>query len=284
MRLKNSLYPYPVLADGRDDYNKNSKFSSAIHGKVEFNNVVISAKFNLNDDGLLNLIREGFAAFALHIECSKTAYRRKFYTRKFEYKVSIPVDDITDEIEVLGVVVALKRIDDYDNPNFNIAYQGIKVNIEKANILADSGQTILTLNDAVDYCNQESIFKVKKIHDEKDWIDLNFSQDEYVLICINESEYNTYMKLAKGVLKNTIMTMVMLPVMITVLNVMEKEKDEHEGKKWYKVISDKLESNDIYLDNINQTGDKSIFVIAQRIFQNPLKKAFSEIEMFPGEE
>lgn len=284
MRLKNSLYPYPVLADGRDDYNKNSKFSSEIHGKVEFNNVVISAKFNLNDDGLLNLIREGFAAFALHIECSKTAYRRKFYTRKFEYKVSIPVDDITDEIEVLGVVVALKRIDDYDNPNFNIAYQGIKVNIEKANILADSGQTILTLNDAVDYCNQESIFKVKKIHDEKDWIDLNFSQDEYVLICINESEYNTYMKLAKGVLKNTIMTMVMLPVMITVLNVMEKEKDEHEGKKWYKVISDKLESNDIYLDNINQTGDKSIFVIAQRIFQSPLKKAFSEIEMFPGEE
>lgn len=272
------------MADGRDDYNKNSKFSSEIHGKVEFNNVVISAKFNLNDDGLLNLIREGFAAFALHIECSKTAYRRKFYTRKFEYKVSIPVDDITDEIEVLGVVVALKRIDDYDNPNFNIAYQGIKVNIEKANILADSGQTILTLNDAVDYCNQESIFKVKKIHDEKDWIDLNFSQDEYVLICINESEYNTYMKLAKGVLKNTIMTMVMLPVMITVLNVMEKEKDEHEGKKWYKVISDKLESNDIYLDNINQTGDKSIFVIAQRIFQNPLKKAFSEIEMFPGEE
>ena len=34
MRLKNSLYPYPVLADGRDDYNKNSKFSSEIHGKL----------------------------------------------------------------------------------------------------------------------------------------------------------------------------------------------------------------------------------------------------------
>lgn len=280
MRLKNSLYPYPVLAEGRDDYNQNSKFSSEIHGKVEFNNVVVSVKFDLNDDGLLNLIKDGFAAFALHIECSKTAYRRRFYTKNFEYKVSIPIDDITDEIEVLGVIVALKSIDNYDNPNFNEVYKGIQVRIEKANILADSGQTVLTLDDAVDYCNQDSIFKVKKIQDGKDWIDLNFSQDEYVLICINESEYNLYTRLARGLLKNTIMSLIMLPVMITVLNVMENEKEEHEGKKWYKVILEKLERNDVDLDNMNQTGDKSLFVIAQKIFQNPLKKALDEIEMF----
>ena len=178
------------------------------------------------------------------------------------------------------MIVALKSIDNYDNPNFNEVYKGIQVRIEKANILADSGQTVLTLDDAVDYCNQDSIFKVKKIQDGKDWIDLNFSQDEYVLICINESEYNLYARLARGLLKNTIMSLIMLPVMITVLNVMENEKEEHEGKKWYKVILEKLESNDVDLDNMNQTGDKSIFVIAQKIFQNPLKKALDEIEMF----
>ena len=277
MKLKNSLYPYPVLAQDRDDYNNTSYFRSEIHGRIEFNSLVISAKFKLQDDGLLKLIKNGSAAFALHIECSKTAYRNRFYTNNFDYEVRINLNDIQGDIEVLGIVIALKAIESYNNLNLNNDYKDLNIRIEKANILAESGQTLLQLEDNFGGVEQESLFKVQKVKNDKAWIDLNFSQDEYVLICINENEYKTYMSLAKGTFKNTILSLVMLPVTIAVLNIMEKYGEEHEGKKWYKAIVGKLESNGIDLDNLNQAGEKSSLVIAQKIFQNPIKKAFEEI-------
>ena len=75
MVIRHKMYPYPVLADFLDDY-VDSKFDVTVemtnHGydrRLYFN-------VTLKNEGLQQLIREGKASYAYHLECSQTGFRK----------------------------------------------------------------------------------------------------------------------------------------------------------------------------------------------------------------
>lgn len=280
MRLKNSLYPYPVLGEERSDYEKSS-FYGFVSNKVEFKNLVIDVEFQLDDDEIKNLILRGKAAFAIHIECSSTAYRQKIKTTKSNYHFEIPMEYLKGNIEIRTFIIALEKITDYTNPNFSALYKGLEITVQKNNILADGGGSEITLSDNMSsYADNDYLFKVQKLRDSSQkWFDVQYTNNDYILICMSEDLCKVYQSLSKGKYRDSIIAMIYVPVMMSVLNYMANCGDAEEEKNWYIAIVSLLEKNNISLDDFedNICGDKSFLVVAQKIFQYPLEKAMNAI-------
>lgn len=285
MKQKNSLYPYPVLGAGRPDYVISS-FNSIINTRIEFNCFVVDVEFSLKDDALIKRIADGSAAYVVKVECSNTAFREKYQTNDSSCEIRIDLNNIKSRVNVYTYIVALKDICDYQNKNFNSMYDGIKININKANILADGGGKRIELNDNdFGYQNSDSLFRVQKITGTDQWIDVNYSHNDYVLICMSKELYNKYLLLSRGRFKETIFSMIMLPVLVALLNTMAHDSEEHEDKRWFNIIAEKLRQNGIDLDDLKfQTGKKSALVVAQKIFMSPVNKAMNEITAFSDED
>ena len=78
MKIKERYHSYPVLAPYTDDY-PNTLFSiKKLEDIVDRNNYVFEVELNLNNKGLEKLINEQLAEFVIHVECSKTSFRRIF--------------------------------------------------------------------------------------------------------------------------------------------------------------------------------------------------------------
>lgn len=285
MKQKNSLYPYPVLGAGRPDYVISS-FNSNINTRIEFNCFVVDVEFSLNDDVLIKRIADGSAAYVVKVECSNTAFREKYQTNDLHCEIRIDLNNIKSLVTVYTYVVALKDIHDYQNPNFNNMYNGIKININKANILAEGyGKRIYLDDNDFEYKDSDSLFRVQKITDNVQWIDVSYHHDDYVLIRMSEEFYNKYLMLSRGRYKETIFSIIMLPVLVALLNTMAYDNEEHEGKKWFNIIVEKLRKNGIDLDDLKNPNDKkSALVVSQKIFMNPIMKAMNEIISFSDDD
>ncbi len=279
MKRKNSLYPYPVLGTGRKDYI-NSSFSSNIQNTIEFNSLKINVSFSLDDTVLLQKIKNGSAQYAIRIECSDTAFREFYCTSNNELTARISLKNLKNAVTIMPFVVAQKDIPQYRNPNFNKLYKDISININKGNILADGeGKQVYLEDNESAYNNSDSLFRVQKIKSNDIYIDVNFAHSEYVLICMGEKLYSQYISLSQNRFKETVCSLTMLPILITLLNTMAHDTTEHEDKIWFNIVKDKLTANGILLDDLsNQNGQKSALVVAQKIFDGPITRALNEID------
>ncbi len=68
MEIKHKLYPYPVLWELNDDYNKSS-FHANITAANKYKQTKIVADFDLNNEDLKKYILNGEAEYLIHIEC-----------------------------------------------------------------------------------------------------------------------------------------------------------------------------------------------------------------------
>lgn len=75
MEIKNRLFPYPVLCIENDDYI-NCEFNIKFNQFEELKEIVLQFEVELNNNELLELIRQGEAEYIVHIECSNTSFRK----------------------------------------------------------------------------------------------------------------------------------------------------------------------------------------------------------------
>ena len=75
MEIRNRLFPYPVLCMENDDYI-GSTFDVQFSQTEELKDIVLQFEVELDNDELLDLIRQGKADYLVHIECSNTSFRK----------------------------------------------------------------------------------------------------------------------------------------------------------------------------------------------------------------
>ena len=95
---------------------------------------------------------------------------------------------------------------------------------------------------------------------------------------LTEETYNLYCHLGKKCCKDTALSLVLFPAMIVVLERMYLYRDDEiiSEYKWFVVIRKILEKNKIELDQLDIKSD-GLMKIAQKIFGNPVARAFDEI-------
>lgn len=275
MKLEKSLSSYPVLSVEDDDYI-DSIFDAEVEKREDFGKIIIKANFILKNEGLYNLINSGYAKFVLHVECPTMSERLIYYSDTESVEAAINMDDLDDNIEISTFIVVIKDIFGYSNVKFNYDYGGATFNLKKGNILAIGPNYTLKIDRSnKSYQKLPDILQIVEDDKSKGEFTVDCSRD-VIYVYVNKSEKNSYINKGKR-FKNSVLSMIMVPVMVNVLCCMQKDKGLKENA-WYKIVNAELERNNIDIDNLEMNGgENSIFVAAQKIFKVPLEKGLDEV-------
>jgi len=274
MKFNNS-FPYPVLSSENDNYT-NSKFGTSIEVQKSFGQLYINLKCDLQDATISQLITEGKAKYALHIECPQTSFRQIFQSEEPYIIAAIQDNRLRGKVDVHPFILANQRIENYENLSLNEFYKGFPITFEKGNILALGEAVEFTLfEEDEESQNLPSIVTIRRSESAKDMVvSLNSPQ---IIIELPKHVYDNYAQNAGSRLKETILSLVILPALIDVFYALKEDSADYSEYKWYQVLEQIFKKNNVPFNHIVD-GTLPVLKAAQMVLQNPLEKAFVEIQ------
>lgn len=274
----NTYYPYPVLYAANDDY-QDSSFQAEVDIENVFGEVKITARFHLQNPEIERLIHSNHCVYLIHVECGYTSYRNKFITTEEEIVINIPADLLRGKVNIHTFIVANTRIENYTNASFNEFFQGETFNLDKGNIMAIADAVEINLyEDPTELLNLPSIVTIMKSK-KNEYMHVDMYSDN-IVIGLPEKEYELYAANAKSLLKNTILTAVIVPTLVYVFStIATSSKDDLEGYMWYQVLEKIFADHGRRIDEVG-TDSLSPLEAAQMILRKPYKSTFEEIEKF----
>ena len=199
MRIKNRLFPYPILNNNKklSDFNSESKFelcfNKDVNNKVDNNFVLSGAHIRSNDSYLSNLLERGSIKGILIIECSDSVFREKYEISSEPHDIKIPLDKLSGVIDISAFIYATEDIEEYSSPSFMDDYIGNTFKIEKYCILAaDDGFTVKIENQPEDESKKTSIFTITCDYSHDDNIARYTMNERKIVIYLTEKYYRYY--------------------------------------------------------------------------------------------
>jgi hypothetical protein len=270
-----SAYPYPVLYMNNDDYI-DSSFSTGIEVAESFGEVKINAHFQLDNNGVKELIHHQKAVFLIHVECGQTSFRQAYESFNDSLEISIPSSNLRGKIQIHSFVIAKDRITDYTNDSLSDWYKGFPITFEKGNFIA-IGEAIETtlFEDNAELLNLPSIITVSKSQ-KKEFMEVDLNSNN-ITIALPEYEYNQYAGNANSRLKNTILSAVFMPALVYIFSKIKDSQGDFEEYTWYQVLDKIFDENNHKLEDVG-SDTFSALKAAQLVLRKPLKTSFEEIE------
>ena len=191
MSTRIKSYPNPLFGNG-DDYRINID-NAVTFGKIvkDKDNFYCEVTLNLDDESILNLIREKKAAFFCEIDCVKTNYRSSEWGFSDKINIQIPRYQIVDNVDINCYVVAMDSIDNFTHPEFNEMFENTTFSLEKGDFIATLGSYYFNASVKYNKCPApSSLIQVQR----KSGINkIQFTQDdERIYIVMPEKLYNIY--------------------------------------------------------------------------------------------
>ena len=288
MEIRNRLFPYPVLSDDLDDYT-DGRFSVDVDVDHGINKITLSFSIDLDNNGIQKLVNRGEAYFAIHIECSKTAYRKMLITSQKKVVFHIDTTRINGDIALLGLVVAKKDIAYYKNEKLNSDYQGMDIFIPRAGIIAYHNMPkVRVKKNYEELQTSESLFTVvKRAKDNEDIHPIEFELgQEKVRIIVDENIYSAYIRYSMDDdTQGLLWSLLLMPAVIFVLERLREDGIEnYEETEWYQKIASSYNVQGIDFADTIADRDVSITDIAQAMLRMPIGKSFDDIRKLTGGE
>ena len=277
----NTALPYPVLTKENDSY-KNSSFDVRVVAKKSFGQLVLEAVFELNNEGLQSLIDQGKAVYALHIECPNTSRRLLIKGNEQMLTAKIEEQQLRGRMDVHAFILANERIVDYTNADWNSFYNGVSITYEKGNVLAfGSAVEIVLHEEEIEEQKLPSIVTVRRAGN-REFFGIELSTDQ-ILVLLPEQLYKQYAEYGGTRLKETILSMVILPALIDVFHTIKADPSAYEDYRWYQVLVHIFEKNHVPFERI-LNDQMPVIEAAQLVLRNPLIASFKEIEKLLAQE
>ncbi|MDQ1146065.1 hypothetical protein QE429_002892 [Bacillus sp. SORGH_AS 510] len=274
MKINNS-YPYPVLYLNNDDYVESS-FNTNIKVYESFGEVKIHADFQLNNQGIHELIEKQLGVYLIHIECGQTSFRQAYESSLKTLDISIPTSVLRGKILIHSFILAKEKIDHYQNHLLSDWFKDIPITFEKGNFLAigDAIETTL-FEENLELLNLPSIAKVTKSH-KNEFMEVDI-HSSIITISLPEYEYNQYASNANSRFKNTILSTVIVPSLVYVFSKIQDNSGDLEEYTWYQILEKIFAENNLSIHDVG-TDSLSALKAAQMVLRKPLKTSFEEIE------
>lgn len=280
MEIKNRLFPYPVLRDETDDYMEDG-LNVISHIREDLHDINGIVRFELGNVAMIDLIREGYAEYVIHLECSSTSYRKVFRSDVKEINYSIPKSRVNVEVNVLAMVVAKRRIENFVSEDLNEDYDGEIINFDKASILAYKNlPRIYIYKNYEELAGNESLFCIVKVGlpDDEEIKPLTFDlRGDRIKIMVDPKTYEAYIHFQQ---KPAIaMSMLVMPAVNYMIDELRASQDPEAFSvyMWYRKMKQfyKFQGKDFIGDIID--SDKNIVEIAQEMLKYPIGKAYRDL-------
>ena len=286
MEIRNRLFPYPVLSEETDDYVQ-GLFSVEVNVTQGINDISFIFSIDLDNSGIQKLINHGDAYFAIHIECSKTAYRKLLTSSQKTITFHVSSTRINGDIALVGMVIAKKDVPYYKNEALNIDYDNADIFIPRAGIIAYQNMPkIRVTKNYEELKSSESFFSiVKRAKDNNDMHPIEFElTQEKIRIVVDENVYGAYIRYSMDDnSRNLLWSLLLMPAVIYMLERLRTDGiDAYEEMEWYQKISSSYNAQGIDFEDTIQNKNIPITDIAQEMLRLPIGKTFDSMKNMSG--
>lgn len=282
MRKTNINYPHPVLSAANEDYidcgfNIILNDDPSIQGEV----ATINISYELNCDGISQLIAIGKAKVILYLESVEAEYRRTFTFEKDSIQKTITENKnmLSKNVQVRGYITAAEDIIPFSLPEHNQdLFGGIPFSVKRGDILAISENFYnVPLENYDPLADRPSIFSIRRQTERpKDEITVDFLSHDKITIFLNNDVFVKYSTLYEA--PETRMFLASLfaaPVLVDVLSYIKHADqdmlDAISHLKWYQVLNSRLVELKIDL-SIEDSMTKIANMIIPHIFKTNIEQ------------
>ncbi len=276
MKIRGRLAPYPLLAKTNDSYRKSS-FDGIAELKAAGGELRLEFRAVLRCTSLRNLVRAGFAGYALHVESPVTSYRRLFEFNDAPFHLTLAADEVRSALQVTPFVVAKAAIEGYVSDDFHEAYEGQAFSFSRGHILAVDQTTEFLLQAHDERETLPSIVRVEPLGREAGEAALRVDcGSDYIVARLPQGMYDAYRRYAKGVYSATFLSCVVQPALTAALEKLQSglRAGEEPRTRWQRVLVHLLEEEKLDL----AAKDAQPLAVAQRLLRDPLNRAVQELE------
>jgi len=255
-------YPYPILLEDSIDYkNSTIKARYLYQGLKNGHNIKIECV--VDNTEIKKLIEDGKACYVVQIESPNAMYRNMFkFHNANDINITLGNDEVIDYIDIGIAILVTEDIENFESEDFVDAYKGIKMKINKNEILGvcQNVRKIIVLDDEI-LKEVHSIFNLQK-DSNIDYITYDPNYDR-ILIKIPEEIGNYYLTSKGNKEKITVLNSILfMPILTSIVNDMKEAEEEFSSRLWFKTLTNKI--NDIM---------KEKHMTREEIFENPYETA-----------
>ena len=286
MKISYRSYPHPVLSYFSDDLVR-CAFQATVTVDTSQTYFRVNVMCQLSSKDLRSLIDTGQAAYAIHVECSATRYRRIALSSDSDFTFEIPASAAQGTVDICVLVCATQPIQTYANTNFHSDYAYTRFSVSKGDVLAVAeDRTFLADNERDQLRRIPSIFEVARTTDpDAATMDIDLMGNK-ITIQLKTEDYDRYSSLVPAAhLESVIASLIAVPALIEALESVKSAEDADQdfgNYRWYRVIKSKLASEGVDLSS----GEFPTATVAltQRLLETPVSEALKTIQSIAEEE
>ena len=275
MRIRNRLYPYPVLRQTTGDY-MHSTFKCNLTPDVTPEECKLQFDLICTNKPILQMIEDGKASYAVHIECKYTYYRELKTSPYAQFSVSIDSREVDRAIEICPVIIAKEDIVGYSNSDLDDVYTGETIIIQAGYPIAIGNQLTIDICKEKDPLKKlSSPFCILPYPDTpelpaKKYATVNYSDPDQLIIYMPKEDHAILSRIQDAKNIDAIHAALYFPALIEALDYMKTDaSDVDQEKRWYVALNSKAIEKK--LGDIR--GNKlTAFELAQRLFGFPLSQ------------
>ena len=265
MKLRDRSYPHPVV--GNKDDVPGADFQVTIEVVTDPESVIIDFTILNSSVTLADLIKNGSARYAAHIECSATSFRKLVEFDCDRHRTVLSSDDLKGHVEVNCFVVATKLISNYLVAGQHPDYGKFTFEIKPFDILARCDGFQFPIDH--DYSGFEQIGSILVIISSPDVGDRPMYcelADDKIQVILSQKDFAAYQQLRLSPVARVLEASVVLPALMTaVASLSTEEPDEY---RWQRILSARMQRLGL------SPGDDAL-TTAQRLLDLPLRRALT---------
>ena len=276
----NKLFPHPVLWEEKDDYKNKDAFIISVYSSIFPKKTELQINVELKNEQLLSLV-DYVADVVCHVECPTTKYRNSFILRIGDNTITIPSNELNGKVEVVAVLQSKRKIEKYNNDDFNDFYKNMSFDIEEYSILAISSQYSIQIDKENDnLSNVSSIISVIPDLDNKKTMTVSCENPYKIYIKLPQKSYSHYSTISKNSSYNElIFSLLIVPALVGVFDYLIKaeEFDVFEDYRWFRGLSKKVKEVTKSELTVRLLKKSDLLELSQRILAYPIDDAFDKI-------
>ena len=205
MRNKAIEYPHPVLNEYTNDFQECAFSIEVVSHSDNGNSLTFEVKCNLQCEGIVKMIKDGFAKIVLRVTCFRTSFRVIFTLNLDTHTiVDIPKSLVADVLDLQAMIVSTGDYGTYSLSEFNQRYFGSQqFHLSKGYVMANEPGIKIKLDTLLEK-DMAGVVLVA-VDPEITEMRVNYATvkednpklTDYIVITLTETEYKNYAKLRK---------------------------------------------------------------------------------------
>lgn len=272
MKLSQRAFPHPVVGNADDVVDV--AFQSPIEVTQDSANYYLKVQVQCSSKTIAQLIKNGSAAYLLHVECSNTLYRNVFEFTVAEEEISIPSELLNSTVEVNLFVVAKKEMPKYKVDQAHPDYGNATFSVGSGEILA-IGEPY-TFEADIDFDALRSVGSILQIREQPgpDDAEMHFDYNgAKIAVLLSPHDFNLY-KILKT--NKPLCASLIPPIIVSAVAKgldMIKAGEVQDDLRWVRCVKKRI-------DHMDLSWEADSLDLAQQMLELPIKRSFTTAKAF----